>query len=178
MIFPAEQTERDELRPRPAEGEWSICPVDRLGRRRRNRICVAIIALGALNFVAYTVLYASLGGDAYNGEVRVLTAADGQQRVAYFVRGHFIQSLEGREAEVSRGLWIYSYVHSMSVVVTSAAMILSMLVLARPHILATMRDGWVTGAAFVRVLTVGVVVVTSLVLAAFVWDFARQLRVG
>ena len=35
-----------------------FCPVDRLPRRRRNQICVGIIAVGLLNFLAYTVGYA------------------------------------------------------------------------------------------------------------------------
>jgi hypothetical protein len=156
---------------------FSPCPVDWLPRRRRNKICVWIIAIGTLNFLIYTVIYAALGGDAHNGEVKLLETGDGKEEPAYFVRGHFIRSLDGKEARVSRGVWIYSYVHSMSVFVTSAAMIVSMLVLARPHILATMRDGWVGGQTFVTALTTVVILITSAALFVFVWDFARELRV-
>ena len=151
------------------------CRVDRMPRRRRNQICVAIITIGALNFVVYTVLYAAVGGDAHNGYARVVEGEDGQRAVQYFVRGHFIRSLDGQEAEVSRQMWIYSYLHSISVFVTSAAMIISMLVLARPHILATMRDGWIGGQTFVRGFGVIVVLVTSAAVFAFSWDFIAQL---
>ncbi len=47
-------------------GVGPLCPVDRLPRRRRNQICIAIIALGLVNFVVYTLTYAALGGDAQN----------------------------------------------------------------------------------------------------------------
>ena len=153
----------------------SLCPVDRMPRRRRNKICIAVIAIGALNILVYTVVYAALGGDAHNGEARLVEQADGTAQVVYYVRGHFIRSLDGQEAEVSRRTWIYSYLHSMSVFVTSAAIIISMLVLARPHILATMRDGWVSGQAFVTAFATIVVVITSAALFVFAWDFVRQL---
>jgi hypothetical protein len=156
----------------------ALCPVDRMPRRRRNQICIAIIAVGALNFLIYTVSYAALGGDAHNGRCQVVERADGTSEAAYFVRGHFIHSLNGQEAEVGRGVWIYSYVHSMSVLVTSAAMIISMLVLARPHILATMRDGRISGRLFVRAFGTLVVVIAAAALFVFAWDFVIQLRVG
>jgi hypothetical protein len=152
------------------------CPVDRLPRRRRNQICIGIIAIGTLNFLVYTITYAALGGDAHNGEARIVERPDGTTRAAYFVRGHFIRTLEGKEAEVSRRVWVYSYLHSMSVFVTSAAMIISMLVLARPHILATMRDGWLSGRAFVIAFGTIVVLVTSGALCVFAWDFVAQIR--
>jgi len=155
-----------------------LCPVDRLPRRRRNRICVGIIIAGAVNFAIYTVSYAALGGDAHNGEVKQIAAEDGSQRTAYFVRGHFIHSLSGKETEVSRGLWVYSYLHSMSVFLTSAAMIISMLVLARPDILATMRGGWISGQTLVSAFGTLVILLTSAALFVFAWDFVRQLRLG
>jgi hypothetical protein len=120
-------------------------------------------------------MYAALGGDAHNGEARVVERSDGTTRVAYYVRGHFIRTLEGQEAEVGRRVWIYSYLHSMSVFVTSAAMIISMLVLARPHILATMRGGWISGQAFVIAFGTVVVLVTSAALFIFAWDFVAQI---
>ncbi len=147
-------------------------------RRRRNQICIAIIALGALNLVAYTALYAVLGGDAHNGEIRHIEQPDGSIQRAYYVRGHFLRTLKGREARVSRGLWIYSYLHSMSVFVTSAAMVLSMLVLARPHILATMRDGWISGPTFVAALSTLVILLSGAGVLIFLWDFLRELHAG
>ena len=119
-----------------------------------------------LNFFAYTVVYAYVGGDAKNGRV-----ANG----AYYVSGHFLRGMEGKETAVSRGVWIYSYLHSISIWPTHAAILLSMLVLARPHILATMREGVIGGTTFVTVFATVVVVVTTISTAWFVLDFVRQL---
>jgi len=158
-----------------SDASFSPCPVDRMPRRSRNKLCVAIIAVGALNFVVYTIVYAALGGDAHNGEIRLVEQLDGSKAPAYYVRGHFIRSLAGQEAQVTRRVWIYSYLHSMSMFVTSAAMIVSMLVLARPHILATMRDDWISGRTFVTVFGTIVVLVTSGAIFIFAWDFIAQL---
>lgn len=154
------------------------CPVDRMPRRRRNRICVRIISVGLLNFLLYTVIYAALGGDAHNGECRRIVQPDGRTETAYFVRGHFIRELAGQEREVGKHIWVYSYVHSISVLITSAAMIISMLVLARPHIIATMRDGWISGQTFITVFGTMVVFVAIVAVITFSWDFASQLARG
>lgn len=151
------------------------CPVDRLPRRRRNRWCLLVITLGALNFIAYTIVYAGLGGDAVNGERAITTSDDGTREVQYSLRGHHLQSLSGRTKPVSRAVWIYSYIHSISVWVTAAAMIISMLVLARPHILATMRDGWISGQTFVTAFGTCVILITSVAVVLFLWDFISQL---
>ncbi len=163
---------REEPLPAP------LCPVDRLPRRRRNKLCIAIMAVGALNFVVFTLMYAVLGGDAYNGHREIIEQPDGTRQAVYVVRGHFIRSLEGQEREVNRVLWIYSYVHSISMWITSGAMIVSMLVLARPHIIATMRDGWISGQTFVTVLGTIVVLITSSAAFLFTWDFVAELSAG
>ncbi len=179
MVDPASDRALDlELPPAKSAALSSICPVDRMPRRRRNKICIGIIAIGGLNFLVYTVAYAALGGDAHNGEARLVEQTDGVAQVVYCVRGHFIHTLDGQEAQVSRRVWVYSYLHSMSVFVTSAAMIISMLVLARPHILATMRDGWIGGRTFVTAFGAIVILVTSGAIFIFAWDFVRQLRIG
>lgn len=152
-----------------------LCPVDRLPRRRRNKICVWIIAIGAANFLLYTILYAALGGDAHNGYRKLIEQGDGGTRSVYYVRGHFIRSLSGQEREVSKQVWIYSYLHSMSMFLTSGAMIISMLVLARPHIIATMRDGLVSGRTFVTAFATIVILIAAGALFLFAWDFVAQL---
>src|SRR5262245_2922852 len=102
-----------------------------VNRRRRNRLCIQLILLGLLNVVAYTIAYAYVGGDAWNGG-----SSDGR----YYVMGHFLQTAEGHRTQVSRPVWIYSFVHSITIWPSLAAIVLSMLVLARPHIIATCRD--------------------------------------
>lgn len=167
--------------PQPGEfevtgvGATSACPVDRLPTLRRNRICLRIIIVGLLNFLLYTIVYAALGGDAHNGDRRKLVDAAGIERFAYFVRGHFIRDPAGQEREVNRAMWIYSYLHSISVFVTSAAMLISMLVLARPHIIATMRGGWFSGRTFIVIFGTAVVLITSAAVFVFAWDFVVQL---
>ena len=147
-------------------------------RRRRNLAFVAIIAVGALNLLAYTAMYAALGGDAHNGYRREVVEPDGERVMAYYVRGHFIRTVQGQEARVHPVLWHYSYVHSISVWLTNGAMIISMLMLARPHIIATMRDGWVSGRTFVAVFGTIVVLISAGGAFVFTWDFITQITGG
>lgn len=153
----------------------ALCPVDRWPTRSRNKLCIAILAIGLLNFVVYTLSYAILGGDAHNGDRRVLQLADGGTEVRYFVRGHFIRDLQGAERQVSRIVWIYSYVHSILVPLTSAALVISMLVLARPHIVATMRGGLISGQTFIVAFSTIVILLSLAVTVVFIADFIGQL---
>jgi len=109
---------------------------DDMDRRTRNRICIWVIFLGLLNFVAYTILYAQLGGDAINGYIG--THPDGQR--AYYVSGHFIRGPAGNSREVAPWVWVYSYIHSISIWASEAAVLICLLILARPHIIATMKE--------------------------------------
>ncbi len=151
------------------------CPVDRMPSRSRNRICLRIMIIGGLNFVLYTLMYAAIGGDAHNGYARTTVDEAGVAQTEYVVSGHFIRSLTGRQRVVGRGVWIYSYIHSISLPLTSGAMIISMLVLARPHILATMRDGWISGPTFVVAFSTIIILVALAVATVFTWDFLSQL---
>lgn len=54
-------------------------------------------------------------------------------------------------------------------------MIISMLVLARPHILATMRGGLVGGQTFVVAFGTIVSLVALAVTAMFTWNFVEAL---
>ncbi len=171
MNSPSDKAVADGLTSIRVATDDALCPVDRLPRRQRNKLCIRIILVGLVNFLAYTLGYAALGGDAHNGGV--VKRPDGT--LAYVVRGHFIRDLSGREREVSRRLWIYSYVHSISVPITSAALVISMLVLARPHIIATMRDGWIKGPTFIASFSTIVIVGTLFVVGLFIWEFVQQL---
>ena len=46
------------------EGGGGPIPAVRSTRRRRNQICIAVLAIGAINLVLYTFIYAAVGGDA------------------------------------------------------------------------------------------------------------------
>ncbi len=138
-------------------------------RRKRNKLLLWIIALGLANFVAYTVVYWYLQGDASNGKFE-----NGQ----YFLRGHFIHGTAGQLAgPVARSTWIYSFAHSISIWPTIAAVLVSMAILARPHIIATMRsDSLVRGNTFVVIFITVVVFVTGASTFYFVVNFIQALR--
>jgi hypothetical protein len=168
----------DILTPLPHEAAAPaapLCPVDRLPSRRRNRICLRIIVIGGLNFLLYTITYAAIGGDAVNGWVEAAEGVSGGER-HYFVRGHFIRSIHGKEGQVTAATWHYSYLHSISLPLTSGAMIVSMLVLARPHIVATMRDGLMTGRTFIAAFSVLVIAISLIVAGLFTWDYLSAFK--
>lgn len=137
-----------------------------MDRRRRNRICVWLIILGLGNFLLYAVVYAIIGGDAPNGYI-----TDG----TYHIRGHFVHRTAGFEQQVPRWVWIYSYVHSISIWPSIAAVLLAMLILARPHIVATYHRGIMRGTTLVTIMATVIVLVTSIIMLAFIVDFVRAL---
>lgn len=139
-------------------------------RRRRNKILIWIIGLGLLNFLLYTVIYAIIGGDAQNGWIE-----NGQP----VVRGHFLRpGTEGHPTPVSTPVWIYSYIHSISIWPTIGAVLCSMLLLARPHIIATMQeDTVIRGQTFVTAATTLIVIVTGSSMIYFLVGFFQALSV-
>lgn len=137
-------------------------------RRRRNKILIWIIGLGLLNFLSYTVTYALIGGDAVNGKIEDLR---------YFVRGHFLHhGPQGQTAEVSAPVWVYSFIHSISIWPTIGVVLCSMLFLARPHILATMReDSLIRGPSFFSAAMTIILIVTGASMLYFVVGFCQAL---
>ncbi len=140
-------------------------------RRTRNRICIWVIVGGLLNFLVYTVVYAELGGDAKNGGYGSYQTAEGVQH-GFYISGHFIRTMGGKDRGVSRGVWIYSYLHSISLWPTQGAMVICMMILARPHIIATMRENpWINGQTFITV----VITVTALLCFVLTLMFTIEL---
>ncbi len=140
-----------------------------MNRIARNRALIWIIVLGLTNFVSYTVMYWYLQGDAPNGAV-----IDGQ----YHLRGHFIRERSGRLSEpVSRATWIYSFVHSITIWPTVAVVLVAMFILARPHIIATMKsDAPIRGPTFITICITVIVLVTGASTLYFVLDFVHALQ--
>jgi hypothetical protein len=138
-----------------------------MDRRKRNRLCVWLISIGLVNFIIYAAVYAFIGGDAQNGGIR----DDG----TWYVRGHHIHRLLGYEQDVPKWVWIYSYVHSISIWPSIAMVLLAMLMLARPHIVATYQQGIVHGATLVTVMATVIIFVTSIIMFWFIVGFARTL---
>jgi len=141
-----------------------------MDRRTRNKLCIWVIIIGLANCLAYTVVYAYIGGDAKNGEI----TEDGH----YTVRGHYLHGHEGKETTVTRAAWIYSYLHSITIWPTQAAVLIAMLILARPHIVATMKENsFLSGPTFVTVSITIIVLVVSVTTVWFILDFMAELKV-
>ncbi|MBI4581372.1 MAG: hypothetical protein HY718_16845 [Planctomycetes bacterium] len=154
-------------------------------RRTRNRICIWIIVVGLVNFLAYTIVYAELGGDARNGGIEIKRNGDGTPVVdedrdvvrVYYIKGHFIRGPAGERSDVHRWTWIYSYLHSISIWPTQGALMICMLILAQPHIIATMRENSVMqGTTFVSVAITLVAVVYTAMSVWFVLGFIGELK--
>ncbi len=142
-------------------------------RATRNKLLVWIIFVGLLNFGVYTFFYWYFQGDARNGFLRV---ENGQ--VHYYLRGHFIHTPDGRaSAPVSRAVWIYSFVHSISIWPTIAAVLVSMFILARPHIIATIKsDSLIAGRTLVNACMAIVIAFSLISSALFVLNLIQALR--
>ncbi len=143
-----------------------------MDRRTRNRMCIWLMTIGVLNLTVYTALYAYIGGDAINGHI----SGQGQAR-HYFVKGHFLHGLVGGESECSAGVWVYSYLHSLSIIPTCVAILVPLMILARPHIIATMKEGsWMQGAT---AMTVSMTILIALAVMWTLWiglSFIREIR--
>lgn len=140
-------------------------------RLRRNQICVWLIIIGLCNFLVYAVTYQFIGGDAQNGYVKEI---DGQK--IFYVKGHFIHRPIGYEQDVPRSVWIYSYIHSISIWPSIAMVLLAMLTLARPHIMVTYQRGVMQGSTLVTVLATVIVLITSIIMMSFIWEFVQALN--
>jgi len=145
-------------------------------RRTRNRICIWIIIIGLANLLAYTLVYAQLGGDARNGGKDFAQTENGQTEEIFYIKGHFLRGGEGERTPVSKGVWIYSYIHSISLWPTQGIMMICMLILAQPHIIATMKEShWIRGPAFIAVAITLVAVVFTATSVWFTVGFISEL---
>jgi hypothetical protein len=132
---------------------------------RKTRICIWVIVLGLGNFLAYTVVYTSLGGDAMNGYVQIDSGGARQ----YYL------GAKGAARPVSDGWWIYSAVHSISIWITVGAVLLAMLTLAKERIVSSMHSSIVRGRTLITVLATIVTLISVLVTGWFLIHMVRQL---
>ncbi|MDY7011115.1 MAG: hypothetical protein SVV80_10245 [Planctomycetota bacterium] len=95
-----------------------------------------------------------------NGCVRA-EVVDGRKVPHYYLVKHGTEVVE-----VSRAMWIYSAVHSISIWITVGAVLLSMLTLAKDRIISSMRSSVVRGRTFITILAT---VVTLISLAVTMW---------
>lgn len=137
------------------------------GMDRRTRICIRVIVIGLLNFLAYTVAYVLLGGEAVNGSVRC--AADGD--IVYFLK-----SWSQSHVQVSKGIFIYNAIHSISIWPTAGAVMLAMLTLAKDRIVSAMHSTIVRGRTFITILATILIVIISLATIVFAKNFVEKMK--
>jgi len=130
----------------------AVDPAEVARMHRRTRICVWIIMIGLVNFLAFVVGYWYLWGEAIHGEV-ILDEA-----------GYHYMLQSGNE--VSRAAFIYSGVHSLSIWLTVGAVMLAMLTLAKERISSSMRVTIIRGRTLITMLAT--VITLSVVLASTV----------
>ena len=136
---------------------------------RRTKVCIWIIIIGLVNFLAYTVVYDFIGGEAVNGDVRAETLAGGGRALRYYL----VDS--GRETRVGRGVWIYSAVHSISIWITVGAVLLGMLTLAKDRIVSSMRSSIVRGRTFITILATIVTLISVILTVRFALRTIQKL---
>ncbi|MCG3179756.1 MAG: hypothetical protein BIFFINMI_02099 [Phycisphaerae bacterium] len=138
---------------------------------RRTRICIWIIAGGLVNFLLFTLVWFAIGGDAKNGYI-TREMPSGQVHYYVVMRQDDKENRAGKE--VAQGWFIYSAVHSMSIWVTCAAVLLAMLTLAKEHIVNAMSEG--LGRALVHVFAFVVFVWVVFVSMNFMLDFKYKMK--
>jgi len=138
---------------------------------RRTKICLWIILLGLANFLAYTVVYFVLAGEAIHGGVGI-DPADPAGRM-YFVldRGNPQQV-----QQVSPAVWMYSALHTISIPVTVGAVLLAMLTIAKDRIVSSLRSSAVRGRALITLLAAVVTICSLAWIAWFLYRMISQLR--
>lgn len=115
---------------------------------RKTKICIWVIVIGLANFIAYTIMYMFLGGEAVNGFVRI--GLDGQPE--YFLQSGQHSGEVPFGPQVSQALFVYSGIHSISIWLTVAAIMLAMLTLAKDGIVSSMQSAIINGRTFITVL--------------------------
>ena len=135
---------------------------------RRTRVCLWVIVLGLANFLAYTIAYELIGGEAIHGGVRLEQTDGGPVR-------HYYLTDVGARTEVSRCVWIYSAVHSTSIWATMGAVLLAMLTLAKDRIVASMRSSIVRGRTFFTIVATIVTLIMVVLTVRFVLRLVREV---
>jgi hypothetical protein len=130
----------------------------------RTKICIAVILVGLANFLAYTISYSILYGEAINGSVKL------DEKTGDVV--YMLQS----DKQVSRGQFLYSGIHSITIWPTVMAIMLSLLTLAKDRISDTMHSTVVRGRSLCTILAVLIAISTAGMTFLFVRQFTSHLE--
>lgn len=130
----------------------------------RTKICIWIIVLGMLNFLAYTIGYTIVGGEAIRGKIFV-NPENGQKT-------YYLDS----DQKVSSGAFLYSGIHSISIWVTVGAIMLAMLTLAKDRISDSLREAMMRGRTLCSVLAVLIGICTAGLTFQFIHEFIHHFQ--
>ena len=131
----------------------------------RTKICLWVVIVGMINFLAYAIGYTIVGGESIHGEIQQLIST-GQQK--YF--------LSPGLREVSKGAFIYIGIHSISIWFTVGAIILAMLTLARDRISDSLQAAAMRGKTLCSVLAIVTIVTTTGLTVEFLCIFSDQFK--
>ncbi len=81
-----------------------------------QRICGIILIVASINFIAFMIITVKIGGDAISGRAE---------------QGHYYVSEHGRQTEVSYPVYLFSYIHTISVMITHPLGLLAIFFLSR-----------------------------------------------
>ncbi len=129
---------------------------------RRTKICIWIILLGLTNFLVYVLLYVHFQGEAVNGQLDHYQATG---------ETHYVLQSGHR---VSRGVYIYSGIHSISIWPTVGAVMLAMLTLAKERIASSMRSAIVRGRTLITILATIITLIVMVMLIHFTLSFSES----
>ncbi len=132
----------------------------------QTRICLLIIIIGLLNFLAYGIGYWILWGEALHGDhVELINGG-----TAYLLNPH--------DKQVSRGEFLYSGIHSLTIYLTVGAVMLAMLTLAKERIVSSASRTILRGRTLITV--VATIITVSVVVSTIVGSvrFARMVRIA
>ena len=132
---------------------------------RRTKVCIWIILIGLGNFLAYSVIYMFIGGEAISGRI-VRLEGDRHE--------YFLKNPSQQDVPVSKGVYIYSGVHSISIWITVGAVMLAMLILAKERVVSSMRSTVVRGRTLITVLATVITMTTAVMTVWFILQFAGR----
>ena len=132
---------------------------------RRTTICIWIILLGLANFLAYSIVYLHIGGEAIHGQIGKSPTGE----TVYMLKGPGLN-----DVPTSSAVYVYSSIHSISIWLTVGAIMLAMLTLAKERIASSMRSTIMRGRTFITILATIIAFVTSIITIWFVLQFAGR----
>ena len=134
----------------------------------RTKICLITILAGLSNFIAYGVGYAIVGGESIHGHI-VEDEKSGD-------REYYLSGIDSKNNKVHRDKYIYIGIHSISIWPTVAAIILSLLTLAKDRIADSMRSSMMKGRSFCTTMAVLVAIGAAGMTFLFISQFADTFR--